>query len=114
MYKYSPSADTSDGGPVVEAWVDAYPNPYEEDAPVYDADGNFVGRHVDKIRFRGFKPGSRIKIYTITGELVAEIDAASAWTKEAMEENETVSGLYIYHAYAEDGREFVGRIAVIR
>jgi ligand-binding sensor domain-containing protein len=96
-----------------QAWVDVYPNPYVEGAQVYDPDGGAAG-HVDDVRFRGFLPGSRVRIYTLAGALVADIEAASAWTMEMMEENETTSGIYIFHAYAEDGSEFVGRLAVIR
>jgi ligand-binding sensor domain-containing protein len=113
VYRFSPPADTVPHVPVVATWVDVYPNPYVEDAPKYDPDGRPDG-YVDRIEFTGFKPGSRIKIYTLGGDLVADIDAESAWTKDTMEENGTASGIYIYHAYAQDGREFVGRVAIIR
>jgi hypothetical protein len=84
-----------------KVWVDAYPNPYVE------------SRH-DAIGFAGSMPGSKIRVYTIAGELVAEFDAQSVWSKEKMEEQEIASGVYIYRAVALDGREFVGRLAIIR
>ena len=93
--------------------MDVYPNPYGEGAPKFDLDGAADG-HVEEVRFAGYKPGTRIKIYTLGGELVADIKAESAWTRDMMEANETVSGLYIYHAYALDGGEFIGRVAIIR
>jgi hypothetical protein len=83
------------------AWVDVYPNPYVESRS-------------DEIRFSGALRGSRVRIYTMAGDLVADLDTGSAWTKQQMEDKSIVSGVYIYHAYAEDGREFVGRLVVVR
>jgi sugar lactone lactonase YvrE len=87
-----------------KSWVEVFPNPYSEGNPDYHS----------KIQFSGYLPGSKIRIYTIAGELVAEIDANSAWTQERMEEQEIASGVYIYRARAEDGREFTGRFVIIR
>ena len=89
---------------VERTWVDVYPNPYNEGTPAY----------ADEVRFSGYLPGSRIRIYTVTGDLVAEIGANSAWTREKMAEQEIASGVYIYRAFAEDGGEFIGRLVIIR
>jgi hypothetical protein len=85
-------------------WVQAYPNPYDE----YRADYNAP------VRFEGYRAGSRVRIYDINGDLIAEIDADDAWDIANSEGEDVVSGVYMFHTYAEDGSEFVGRIVVIR
>jgi hypothetical protein len=86
-----------------KVWLDVYPNPYVESNPDHTG-----------IAFSGYRPGSKIRIYTLEGQLVAEIDASGAWTREKMQEMDVASGVYIYHGHAEDGREFVGRFVVVR
>jgi ligand-binding sensor domain-containing protein len=97
FYRFEPEAAEA----ATENWVDAYPNP-------------FIDTKHEEIKFTGFLPGSQIRIYTLAGELVAEIESDSAWTGEKMEEMDVVSGIYLYHAYAEDGSEFIGKLAVVR
>jgi hypothetical protein len=84
-----------------KVWVDVFPNPYIE------------SRH-DEVKFAGFLPGSRISIYTIAGDLVAEFDGKSAWSQEQMEQQEITSGVYVYRAVALDESEFFGRLVIIR
>jgi ligand-binding sensor domain-containing protein len=84
-----------------KVWVDVYPNPYVE------------SRHTE-IKFAGAMPGSRIAVYTVVGELVAEFNAQSAWSREEMDERDIASGVYVYRAVALDGREFIGRLVIIR
>jgi len=97
--------------PVVrkKSWVDAYPNPFEFNCP-------HEGRkhEAEYIGFRGCKPGSEITIYTLTGELVMKLKAGEHWSRQQMEDQGIVSGVYIYRARAEDGNEVVGRIVIIR
>ncbi len=105
IYKFMPPK------PVVttRAWVDAYPNPFEFNCP-------HEGRihEADYLSFRGCKPGTDITIYTLTGDLVIRLRSGEHWSRQQMEDQGIVSGVYIYRAFAEDGSEFVGRIVIIR
>jgi ligand-binding sensor domain-containing protein len=88
----------------VKQWVDVFPNPYYA---WEDRDGK-------GIRFLGFMPGSVISIFTVAGDLVAEIEPTKSWYGKNTDGKEVVSGVYIYRAYAEDGREFVGKLVIVR
>ncbi len=105
IYRFTPPK------PVIRtrSWVDAYPNPFEFVCP-------HEGRihEADCIAFTGYKPGTEISIYTLTGELVVKLEAGECWSRDQMIEQDITSGIYIYHAFAQDGSEFVGRIAIIR
>jgi hypothetical protein len=101
VYRFKPEGGTSQK---LSAWVEAYPNPYDESRQDYDA----------PVRFEGYKPGSTVRIYTIHGELVAEVDANEAWDVRNENGENVVSGIYIFHTYAENGSEFLGKIVVIR
>jgi hypothetical protein len=85
-------------------WVDVYPNPYYA---WKDSDG-------EGIRFLGFRPGSMISIFTVSGDLVAEIDPRDPWHCKNTDGEEVVSGVYIYHSHAENGREFMGKLVIVR
>jgi hypothetical protein len=85
-------------------WVDVYPNPYRD---WEDTGGK-------GIRFTGFLPGKNIRIYTVAGDFVTEIAADEAWMATNAAGKDVVPGVYIYHAYAENGSEFIGRLTVIR
>jgi ligand-binding sensor domain-containing protein len=85
-------------------WVDVYPNPY-----YHWKDDEGKG-----IRFKGFMPGKRIRIYTVAGDLVTEISPDEPWMATNAAGKDVVPGVYIYHTYAENGSEFFGRLTVIR
>jgi ligand-binding sensor domain-containing protein len=85
-------------------WVDVFPNPYYS---WEDTEGK-------GIRFLGFMPGRKISIFTIAGDLVAEIEHDVPWQGTNMDGREVVSGVYVYHAYAQDGTEFMGKLVIIR
>ncbi len=85
----------------VKAWVDVYPNPFDF-------------RKSSVLSFNGCKPGTQVEIYTLTGEKVAELDCGESLSKSQMDRIGMVSGIYIYHAYAENGKKFVGKFVVIR
>jgi ligand-binding sensor domain-containing protein len=85
-------------------WVDVFPNPYYS---WEDDEGK-------GIRFTGFAPARPIRIYTVAGDLVAEIDPDGPWYGRNADGEEVVSGVYIYHAYTGEGREFVGRFVIVR
>jgi len=88
----------------IKQWVDVYPNPYKA---WEDTEGR-------GIRFKGFMPGKNIRIYTVAGDFVAEIPPDEPWMAANASGKDVVPGVYIYHAYAETGGEFIGRLTVIR
>ncbi len=85
-------------------WVDVFPNPYYA---WEDSEGK-------GIRFTGFLPGKKVRIYTVAGDLVAEISPDEPWPATNSSGRDVVPGVYIYHAYAHDGSEFIGRLTVVR
>ncbi len=85
-------------------WVDVFPNPYYA---WEDTDG-------DGIRFTGFMPGKKVRIYTVAGDFVAEVSPEEPWQAMNASGKEVVAGVYIYHTYAQDGSEFIGRLTVVR
>jgi ligand-binding sensor domain-containing protein len=85
-------------------WVEVFPNPYYA---WKDTEGK-------GIRFAGFLPGQKIRIYTVAGDLVAQVDNDLPWFTKNMSGEDVVPGVYIYHAYAEDGSEFMGRLVIVR
>ncbi|MGQ9602715.1 MAG: ligand-binding sensor domain-containing protein [bacterium] len=87
--------------PLTTPWVDVYPNPYDF-------------RKNASLGFVGCKPGTRVTIYTVTGERVAELDCGDSLSYFQMRGMGIVSGIYIYSGYAEDGSRFVGKFVVIR
>lgn len=102
VYNFEPGPLSRVGMP--SAWVQAYPNPYNEFKQDYNG----------PVRFDGCKPGTKVRIYTLEGSLVTEIGCEDTWDVRNEKEKRVVPGVYIFHSYAEDGSEFVGRIVVIR
>ncbi len=88
----------------VKQWVDVFPNPYY----------SWEDKDAEGIRFVGFMPGSMVSIFTVAGDMVAEIEPTGPWYGRNMDGEEVVSGVYVYHAYAEDGHEFVGKLVIVR
>jgi len=85
--------------------VKAYPNPYRGD------------KH-SQIIFDNLTVNVRIRIYTLTGELVREIreqDGDRAYWDVRNKDGERVSsGIYIYHITNSKGEEKKGKVAVIK
>ena len=102
VFNFTPEEPLRTGRP--SAWVQPYPSPYN----AYKEDYN------KPVRFEGCKPGAKVKIFTLEGGLVAEIDADDEWDLKNGQGEEVVPGVYIFHTYAEDGSEFLGKIVVIR
>jgi hypothetical protein len=84
--------------------VDVYPNPYR----AWEDTG---GRGIS---FAGVLPGKNIRIYTVAGDFVAEVSPDEPWMAKNASGKDVVPGVYIYHSYAENGSEFIGRLTVIR
>ncbi|MBU0580278.1 MAG: T9SS type A sorting domain-containing protein, partial [Candidatus Margulisbacteria bacterium] len=90
-----------------------YPNPYRPD------DGNIsTGDDNSRfITFEGLTDTSKIKIYTISGELVRVLDEGTAiveWQADNMDDEKVASGIYIYIITDKDGNKKMGRITIIR
>jgi ligand-binding sensor domain-containing protein len=100
IYRYAPQRVE----PKPKSWVDAYPNPY---LPFKDGCGKGIG-------FSGALPGTTIKIYTVSGDLVKEVDAGETWDASNRNGDQVVSGVYIYVGRAQDGADFKGRLVVVR
>jgi ligand-binding sensor domain-containing protein len=100
IYRYAPGASV----PPASTWINVYPNPY---LAFEDACGK-------GIRFSGHQPGSVISIYTMSGQLVREIATDEAWDATNAAGEEVVSGLYLFLGKAEDGKDFKGRVVIVR
>jgi hypothetical protein len=85
--------------------VKAYPNPYRGD------------KH-SQVIFDNLTANVKIRIYTLTGELVREIreqDGDRAYWDVRNKDGERVSsGIYIYHITNSKGEEKKGKVAVIK
>jgi len=82
--------------------VVAYPNPFEvsstgEDRVHFDA------------RF-----GSRVFIFTVAGQSVVELDAATGWNGRDSDGQPVASGIYLFVVHSPDGGYGHGKIAVRR
>ena len=73
-----------------------------------------------KMRFTNLPQECRISIFTITGEIVKVLDHSSQfdgnewWDLRTENNQEVVPGLYIYHVESKNGKEKIGKFAVIR
>ena len=93
-----------------------YPNPYRPDSnTIYDNPA--LGRG---IVFAGLPPNAKIKIFTMTGELVNEIeettyDGTLLWDTKNADGHICASGVYLYIVVSQDdpGNKTVGRFAII-
>ena len=85
--------------------VKAYPNPYK-------------GNSFSGIIFNFLTEGSKIKIYTLSGQLVKEIDVGAEgrvfWDVKNEDGKEIASGIYIYVIVDEKGNKKSGKIAIIK
>jgi len=73
-----------------------------------------------KLRFTNLPQECRIRIYTVTGELIRVLDHVNQfdgnewWDLRTANNQEVAPGLYIYHVESTNGEEKVGKFAVIR
>lgn len=100
IYNYVPARPE----PGRHAWINVFPNPY-------------VARQkasADGIRFSEFMQGTTLRIYTVAGDLVDEINPEDAWDTTNGAGEEVVSGVYIYAGQALDGSDFKGKLVIVR
>ena len=102
------------------------PNPYKGSAAWDLAETDFepTGR---RIKFFNLPSKATIRIYTLSGDHVATIDhddaatvgdeppGQASWNLISKNNQDTVSGIYIYHVRSDvDGAETVGKFVIIR
>ncbi|MGB3544155.1 hypothetical protein [Rubrivirga sp.] len=74
------------------------------------------GRGERKIFFRNLPGATRVRIYTVAGVFVRElegVDGVATWDLRTKDGLEAAFGLYFYHVEAEGIGESVGRFAII-
>jgi hypothetical protein len=96
------------GGPEIFA----YPNPLR-------LDSGFTGAEGDDVRFKNLPADSRILVFTLDGDLVADLGADDqvgdiiTWTTRNAGER-LASGVYIYKVEMSQREDFYGKVVVIR
>jgi hypothetical protein len=103
---------TGPAQPNVESVI-VVPNPYRG-SERWDEPGG------GRIQFQNLPAVARVRVYTIAGDLVADLsksDAASGsldWNLKNGAGNEVASGIYVYHVESSEGFEAKGNFVVIR
>jgi len=101
------------------------PNPYRAGAAWDLAETSFepTGR---RIKFFNLPPRATIRIFTLAGDHVVTLDhderlnsaserGATAWNLVSKNNQDTVSGIYLYHVTnADTGQEQIGKFVIIR
>ena len=95
------------------------PNPYVAFSPSEKPGRTRTKRGERELQFRNLPPECTIRIYTITGELVDEIEkndnsSIATWNLLSSEGMRISYGVYIYHVDIPGVGEKIGRIAVIK
>lgn len=122
----APGTVTSAGPFMTLDNVHVVPNPYKERAEwdLEGAPGDPTGR---RIYFVNLPPRATIRIYSLTGDLLQTIhhewratnenpanpDAGTYWNLVTRNNQEVVSGVYIYHIESDVGTK-IGKFAIIR
>jgi hypothetical protein len=107
--------------------VAVYPNPYRIDADYVgqgyeDPDRSGFTQFDRRIWFSDLPGKCVIRIFTLDGDLVREIDYDPAvnssgvvyWDLISINTQAVVSGIYIYAIDAENGRDEIGKIAIVK
>ena len=95
------------------------PNPYVGAASFEPQRYAVSGRGERRIEFRGLPQICKIRVYTVTGELVKEIDhdnlqGFEPWDLRSKDNLEIAPGLYIFHVDASSVGSYIGKFAVIK
>ncbi len=98
--------------------VHVFPNPYKpnDDDRSTGEDGHPV---YGRVTFQNITKTSKVKIYTISGELVNSLDPVQSdgsayWNVDNKNGEKVASGIYVYVITDDDGNKKVGRITVVR
>jgi hypothetical protein len=103
---------------IERVWV--VPNPYHGSSPWDASEGK-------RIQFINLPPRATVKIYTVSGELVASLEhpdsdyfnygsygGALNWDLTNQYGDEVVPGVYVFHAEGEGGEQYRGHFVIIR
>ncbi len=96
------------------------PNPYRGDA-AWDLAQTQVEPTGRRIKFFNLPRRATVRIFTLAGDLVTTIEhdaafstAQPSWNLVSRNNQDTVSGIYLYHVSTPDGAETTGKFVVIR
>jgi hypothetical protein len=96
------------------------PNPYRA-AAAWDLAETQVEPTGRRIKFYNLPPRATIRIFSLAGDLVATIDHDAAraetqpsWNLVSKNNQDTVSGIYLYHVTTPDGSGTTGKFEIIR
>jgi hypothetical protein len=76
------------------------------------------GQH--RVQFQNLPPQAKIKVFTISGDLVRELDktdpktASLDWDLKNGNQEDVASGIYVFHVLSSQGYEAKGHFVVIR
>lgn len=93
--------------------VKVVPNPYKGTAL-------FESRYEDRISFINLPPRCKISIFSLTGDMIDEIQKTDAttgavyWDLISRNDQKVVSGLYIYTVETPGGEKKIGKFLIIR
>jgi len=94
--------------------VKVVPNPYVTHSKLNETE------YLKQIRFTHLPAKCNIKIYTVTGEFVFELDHESdidgnaVWDLRTINNQEISPGLYIYVVTSKGRESFIGKFAIDR
>ncbi len=97
----------------------AVPNPLRTGRSAFE-DPTYHNYPDNVVRFVGLTPGSQLKVYNLTGDLVLEkgpsdMEGANIiWDTRNQSGEFVASGVYIFRATNPEGEEEYGRLAIIR
>ncbi len=90
-----------------------YPNPLRRDAGI-------VGGEGEEVRWANLPPNSRIEVFTLAGDKLAELEGASQhegnmyWTTRNDDGELLASGIYIWRCIMPERNDFWGKLIIIR
>ncbi|MEE9554793.1 MAG: hypothetical protein V3W18_10890 [candidate division Zixibacteria bacterium] len=109
------------------ASVAVYPNPYKIDADYAgrgyeDPDGSGFTQFDRRIWFSGMPGKSTVRIFTLDGDLVRQLDYDPAynssgviyWDLISLNTQAVVSGIYLYVIDADNGFHEIGKLAIVK
>ena len=76
------------------------------------------GEH--RIQFQNMPPNARVRIFTVAGDLVRELEKSSAasgnldWDMKNADKQDVASGIYMYHVLSAEGFEAKGHFVIVR
>jgi len=73
-----------------------------------------IRRKGDKLTFDRLPYQAKVKIYTLSGELVKEIDSSDQWDGTNQAGELVSSGVYFFYVFDQQGRSTLGKLALIR